>query len=135
MYNSSEKAFTAARLSVNRRISGYLQISHRGKLLHSLAVSTTWTTMSTVFVGMTLRNLVVRYRHFRGICFMISEDIKVFSYEDRGSIFLRNVCVDPRTSRHHIPEDYNLIVTILDLLRVLGPFKNNTEVCANSEEL
>jgi hypothetical protein len=51
--------------------------------------------MSTVYLDVTPRSLVVRYRHFSGIFFFISEDIELFYSEDKGSIFIRNVGVHP----------------------------------------
>jgi hypothetical protein len=75
--------------------------------------------MSTVFLDVTPCGLVVRYRQFRVICCLISENVKPLYSEERGSIFRRNVGVHPPTTRRHIPEDSNLTVTLLDLLRAL----------------
>jgi hypothetical protein len=71
----------------------------------------------TVVLDVTPRSLV---EYFRTICCLNSEDKGRFYSEDGGSIFLRNVSVDPPTTWRHILEDSNLKFSLLDRLRVLN---------------
>jgi hypothetical protein len=102
-------------LTVNRRISGYLPISHRGTLIGFNNMDSDeycFLGCDTVWSGSSLSTL-------HSIILLDFWGIKLLYSEDRGSIFRQNVGVNPPTTRRHIPEHSNLTVTLWELLGAL----------------